>query len=154
MGGRQGVMIITHEDGQIKAKEESNRWSWKIPKLELTSQGRNKHIVKKMKQVKLCGSWLHQICHVKDPSSSPHLNIIHIHIHIRSLINWIVVLLWDSQFLCQGGVWKAWETCGGMLEHKMGHCMNDEHHLEHVMKLLNWRGQKPWNVKKSCWKTK
>jgi hypothetical protein len=81
-----------------------------------------------LKQVKLCSSGLYQIRHVIDTSSSPHLNIIHV--HIRSLINWSVVLLWDSQFLCQGSTWKAWEICGGMLEHKLGHHMNDEHHLE------------------------
>ncbi len=129
-GEEDGAKLNQKEekDGQIKAKEESNRWSWKIPKLELRGQGRNKHIVKKMKQVKLCSSGLHQICHVIDTSSSPHLNIIHI--HIRSLVNWSVVLLWDSQFLFQGSTCKAWETCGGMLEHKMGHHMNDEHHIE------------------------
>lgn len=119
---------MEEKDGQIKAKEESNRWSWKIPKLELRGQGRKKHVVKKMKQAKLCSSRLYQICHVVDTSSSPHLNIIHI--HIRSLVNRSVVLLWDSQFLCQGSTWKACETWGGMLEHKMGHRMNDEHHLE------------------------
>lgn len=89
---------MEEKDGQIKAKEESNRWSWKIPKLELRGQGRKKHVVKKMKQAKLCSSRLYQICHVVDTSSSPHLNIIHI--HIRSLVNRSVVLLWDSQFLC------------------------------------------------------